>query len=97
MAPAATIGAVAETLPVKSPNISIPPREVDVAGGTVSVAELTLNTVPEICSPEPQCEICRRRCCATRTNNLRIPERLAIFASVIAPAATVGAVATLPV
>uniref|UniRef100_A0AAU7YCE3 Uncharacterized protein n=1 Tax=Iridovirus sp. TaxID=135728 RepID=A0AAU7YCE3_9VIRU len=52
MAPAATIGAVA-TLPVKSPNISIPPREVDVAGGTVSVAELTLNTVPEICSPEP--------------------------------------------
>ncbi|AAK82305.1 445L [Invertebrate iridescent virus Kaz2018] len=52
MAPVATVGAVA-TLPVKSPNISIPPIVVAVAGGTVSVAELTLNTVPEICSPEP--------------------------------------------
>ncbi|AAK82307.1 447L [Invertebrate iridescent virus Kaz2018] len=45
MAPAATVGAVA-TLPVKSPNISIPPRVEEVA------AEI-LNTVLVICSPEP--------------------------------------------
>ncbi len=56
IAPAAIVGAVA-TLPVKSPNISIPPIVVAVAGGTVSVAELTLNTVPEICSPEPNVKL----------------------------------------